>query len=481
MNILDIIKNMPAGRELYTTVYGPVTVSHIDYSVTASHIDYSKEAYIILKDENGQELTVNTEGKISRSGECILLPRKGHKSWQYWQPLIQKGDFVVNTAGNVGFILKEINEYTTNLTILYSNGIAYHTGYENIKGWADSVQIKEFKKDLHEAGYVIENDECKKIEPLTEGEFIRYENIPYLIMKVKDGQLHLMNDKGERRILQYTPNMKEDTTVQMDKFKETLKHNVFPLACDEKYKENVVTLKFMKCMVSFGKFKKGKTYWFEYIGDDKYLGRSDNILNQKIQILPPQMDYFISCEDKFLQNLIDWSLDHYKTIVNEDQRELEQFVFGPVMHETQEQKETRFMIQHCKELRKLMNGPEFDPDPVIEKIRKADKEDKIVYTYENSLATVSLATVSLDKFIEQFIDGQLYDLNLDEAVLFTLLKNGKITAINKIAINRLIKRLYNIIDDYKEKCGEKRSSKINRQMNWPSQQPEETEPGNVDC
>lgn len=437
MNILDIIKNIPVGRELYTTVYGPVTV-----------IDYSKEDNIVLKDENGQVLTVNPEGKISLSGECILLPRKGHKSWQYWQPLIQKGDFVVNTAGNVGFILKEINEYTANLTILYSNGISYHTGYENIKGWADSVQIKEFKKNLHEAGYVIENDECKKIEPLTEGKFIRHDNIPYLIMKVKDGQLHLMNDKGERRILQYTPIMKEDPTVQMDKFKETLKHNVFPLACDEKYKENVVSLKFMKCMVSFGKFKKGKTYWFEYIGDDKYLGRSDNILNQKIQIFPPQMDYFISSEDKFLQNLVDWSQEHYKAIVNEDQRELEQFVFGPVMHETQEQKETRFMIQHCKELRELMNGPEFDPEPVIKKIRKADKEDKIVYTYEDSLATVSL-----DKFIEQFVDGQLYDLNLDEAVLFTLLKNGKIEAVNKIAINRLIKRLYNVIDKYKEKCG----------------------------
>lgn len=46
---------------------------------------------------------------------------------------------------------------------------------------------------------------------------------------------------------------------------------------------------FLQCKLSFDSFKEGEYYWLEYIGDDMYVGRSDNILNQKFHITPRQL------------------------------------------------------------------------------------------------------------------------------------------------------------------------------------------------
>ena len=54
-------------------------------------------------------------------------------------------------------------------------------------------------------------------------------------------------------------------------------------------KNNFVRSQFLQCKRSFGGFKEGEHYWLEYIGDDMYVGRSDNILNQKFHITPRQL------------------------------------------------------------------------------------------------------------------------------------------------------------------------------------------------
>ena len=40
---------------------------------------------------------------------------------------------------------------------------------------------------------------------------------------------------------------------------------------------------------SFNEFKEFESYWLEYVGDDTYIGRSDNILNQRLHITPQQL------------------------------------------------------------------------------------------------------------------------------------------------------------------------------------------------
>ena len=57
----------------------------------------------------------------------------------------------------------------------------------------------------------------------------------------------------------------------------------------EKEKNDFVSGQFIECRKSFNEFKEHNSYWLEYLGDDDYIGRSDNILNQKFHITPRQL------------------------------------------------------------------------------------------------------------------------------------------------------------------------------------------------
>ena len=57
----------------------------------------------------------------------------------------------------------------------------------------------------------------------------------------------------------------------------------------EKEKADFVGDGFIECHADFLDFKEGETYWLEYIGDDKYNVRSDNILGKTYHITPCQL------------------------------------------------------------------------------------------------------------------------------------------------------------------------------------------------
>ena len=57
----------------------------------------------------------------------------------------------------------------------------------------------------------------------------------------------------------------------------------------EKEKADFVGDGFIECHADFLDFKEGKTYWLEYIGDDKYNVRSDNLLGKTYHITPCQL------------------------------------------------------------------------------------------------------------------------------------------------------------------------------------------------
>lgn len=57
----------------------------------------------------------------------------------------------------------------------------------------------------------------------------------------------------------------------------------------EKEKSDFVGDGFIKCFANFLDFKEGETYWLEYIGDDKYNVRSDNLLGKTYHITPYQL------------------------------------------------------------------------------------------------------------------------------------------------------------------------------------------------
>ena len=69
----------------------------------------------------------------------------------------------------------------------------------------------------------------------------------------------------------------------------------------EKEKYDFVSGKFIQCRKSFYEFKEYNSYWFEYIGNDTYIGKSDNILNKKFHITPRQL-YCLFTQQRFYPN-----------------------------------------------------------------------------------------------------------------------------------------------------------------------------------
>ena len=57
----------------------------------------------------------------------------------------------------------------------------------------------------------------------------------------------------------------------------------------EKEKREFVGDGFIKCYADFQDFKEGETYWLEYVGNDSYNVRSDNLLGKMYHITPCQL------------------------------------------------------------------------------------------------------------------------------------------------------------------------------------------------
>lgn len=84
----------------------------------------------------------------------------------------------------------------------------------------------------------------------------------------------------------------------------------------DKEKNDFVSGQFIQCKLSFDEFKEGEHYWLEYVGDDMYVGRSDNILNQKFHITPRQL----------------YTLFSQKLDVNEEEQKPRKFKLGDKVH-----------------------------------------------------------------------------------------------------------------------------------------------------
>ena len=84
----------------------------------------------------------------------------------------------------------------------------------------------------------------------------------------------------------------------------------------EKEKSEFVSGQFIQCNCTLDNgLKEGAHYWLEYIGGDTYVGRSDNILNQKFHITPRQLFTLFSQEleeKQKEQKPVEWSEEEAK-------------------------------------------------------------------------------------------------------------------------------------------------------------------------
>lgn len=163
MNIAEILKYCPEGTKLYSTVYGEVTF----YKLNEDMI-YIKVPYII---------SLFSDGKYDKKGECILFPSKDQRDWEEFRLPVKRGDVMMEVNGKYAFIANgKFEEHNWPIYICGVNGRGTFmtNDKEESFGWTTNFYIpasEEAKKELFskmtKAGYKWNADtlELEKIEP----------------------------------------------------------------------------------------------------------------------------------------------------------------------------------------------------------------------------------------------------------------------------------------------------------------------------
>lgn len=193
MNIAGILKYCPEGTKLYSTVYGEVTF----YKLNEDMI-YIKVPYII---------SLFSDGKYDKKGECILFPSKDQRDWEEFRFPVKRGDVMMEANGKYAFIANgKFEEHNWPIYICGVNGRGTFmtNDKEESFGWTTNFYIpasEEAKKELFskmtKAGYKWNAGtlELEKIESkFKEGDVvIDGSNNICLVLKSKDSNLIVMS------------------------------------------------------------------------------------------------------------------------------------------------------------------------------------------------------------------------------------------------------------------------------------------------
>ena len=135
-------------------------------------------------------------------------------------------------------------------------------------------------------------EEVERATQLWEGGDITREQLEYIFPELQESEDDRIRKEITDLIMRPTWqtekefNRRKELAVWLKKQGEIDKES-YEIAEKEKY--NFVSGQFIECRKSFNEFKEDNSYWLEYIGNDNYIGRSDNILNQKFHITPRQL------------------------------------------------------------------------------------------------------------------------------------------------------------------------------------------------
>lgn len=110
--ILEILKKVPLGTELYSPAFGKMKFNGIRNC-------FANEQRIAMLTESKIDMVFLTNGKFRKSGEVMLFPSNLMRNWDKfgWK----KGDVLVNVNGKF-CIFKEFSEYPyTNFIAVFTN------------------------------------------------------------------------------------------------------------------------------------------------------------------------------------------------------------------------------------------------------------------------------------------------------------------------------------------------------------------------
>ena len=150
-NLIEILKNVPEGTKLYSTIHGDIYFDHIDDTNI-----YPIKCY---GDISRFHFTKDGKHYHNYDGECVLFPSKEQRDWsKFIAKPFQNGDVIATNDGNIAIF----SHYSPNDAIIYhcvitnnkieikqSTGIGYH---RNCHLASKEEKEKLFDK-LQEEGY----------------------------------------------------------------------------------------------------------------------------------------------------------------------------------------------------------------------------------------------------------------------------------------------------------------------------------------
>lgn len=156
INLIEILKDCPKGRKLYSPLYGEVELDHVtDRTIYAKYLDC------------GDDLAkFNSEGQVwgYETGECILFPSSDKKSWNCWQPvLFEKGDIIhMNDRHDIAFLYDgyDVDGYYG----INEGNFRTPLDIEDYR-FATEDESQRFLKDMKEKGFKW-NEETNQVEKI---------------------------------------------------------------------------------------------------------------------------------------------------------------------------------------------------------------------------------------------------------------------------------------------------------------------------
>lgn len=205
MNIAEILKYCPKGTNLYSPVFGKVTLQGVDSMLK-----------ILLKDGSIREFYPN--GNYSQYGECVLFPSKGQRDWNKFRLPVKRGDIMMEVDGKYPFIAngKITPQYFPDAICgITDKGNFIRDEHEG--HWTSEFYIpasEEAKKELFdkmaEAGYRWNADtlELEKIEPkFKEGDVLvdKYSRLTLYTGVINSNRVQTCADLCKGNLIPYQP------------------------------------------------------------------------------------------------------------------------------------------------------------------------------------------------------------------------------------------------------------------------------------
>lgn len=117
--ILEILKKVPLGTELYSPAFGKIMFNGIRDS-------FANEQRIAMLDENEIGIAFLTDGRFKKSGEVMLFPSDKMRNWDKFA--WKKGDVLVNSKGIYCLFIEFSGYPYTTFIATYANTIGIMIG-----------------------------------------------------------------------------------------------------------------------------------------------------------------------------------------------------------------------------------------------------------------------------------------------------------------------------------------------------------------